>query len=756
MKDKRLKKGLGGLLVAVLLITSIAAVISVAMGDLEPRGHSEPLGLSEHCFSGYKFDNVTHVGLEGWTINVTANGWGSPTVQDKTDENGYWQICVYSDTTTYKVTEVLQPGWTQIVPASGFWDVPAGSVDVYNLNFENININNASIGDYVWYDLDEDGIQDPGEQGIANVTVNLYHHSDPKFVATMKTDTTGYYHFSNLPSANYSLEFVLPDGYGFSPPNRGDDDARDSDSNTCSGKTAVTILDPGEYDLTWDSGMYKTELYCISGYKLDNATGAGLTNWTIFLDANGNGELDNEECRAITTGTEGSATGADGYWEICGLVSGDYTVCEILKPGWTQIDPIGCHEVTITNEDLANINFTNSLPQCGLTVNKRCSVPSPSPGLKSADELKLGCNPTPTPTPTPTPPVFTDDCECMSGTDVEVTYSYEVTNTGDDLTNVIVEDDKLGTIAELSSLARGETQTFTETTTITETTTNTVTVTGEFPDGSECSDTDTTTVTVYEPQCGLVVNKTCSVASSSLRAPVGIAESKLSCTPTPTPPVFTDDCECTAGTEVTYKYEVTNTGPDYLTGVIVYDNLLGNIIPWRPFTINLGPGETRTFTKTKTIFENTTNIVTVTYGEECSDTDTTTVTVYEPETIPGTGTPGYWKNHPEAWPVDTITIGGKTYTKAQAIALMSSPEERDKTYTMFRALVAAKLNVLIGNDDSCIKSTIEAADRWMARYGSFEDRYIVQARSTAWRQGERLYRLLDAYNNGLLCAPHRD
>ncbi|MFT3894745.1 MAG: hypothetical protein QM730_24205 [Anaerolineales bacterium] len=38
---------------------------------------------------------------------------------------------------------------------------------------------------------------------------------------------------------------------------------------------------------------------------------------------------------------------------------------------------------------------------------------------------------------------------------------------------------------------------------------------------------------------------------------------------------------------------------------------------------------------------------------------------------PGTGTPGYWKNHPEAWPVSSITIGEQTFTKDQAIALMT-------------------------------------------------------------------------------------
>lgn len=38
--------------------------------------------------------------------------------------------------------------------------------------------------------------------------------------------------------------------------------------------------------------------------------------------------------------------------------------------------------------------------------------------------------------------------------------------------------------------------------------------------------------------------------------------------------------------------------------------------------------------------------------------------------IPGKGvrTPGYWMNHPEAWPFNSITIGGVTYTTAQAIA----------------------------------------------------------------------------------------
>lgn len=120
---------------------------------------------------------------------------------------------------------------------------------------------------------------------------------------------------------------------------------------------------------------------------------------------------------------------------------------------------------------------------------------------------------------------------------------------------------------------------------------------------------------------------------------------------------------------------------------------------------------------------------------------------------PGTGTPGYWKNHPEAWPVDEITIGGVVYTKAQAIGLMESGD-KDKSFTMFRHLVSAKLNVLAGNDSSCIATTIAAADMWMATYGPAGSG--VAARSVAWKAGEPVAWELDAYNNGDRCAPHRD
>jgi hypothetical protein len=120
---------------------------------------------------------------------------------------------------------------------------------------------------------------------------------------------------------------------------------------------------------------------------------------------------------------------------------------------------------------------------------------------------------------------------------------------------------------------------------------------------------------------------------------------------------------------------------------------------------------------------------------------------------PGTGTPGYWKNHPEAWPVEAITVGGVSYTKAQAIEIIERAG-KDRTLTMFSSLVPAMLNVMIGNDGSCVESTIAAADAWMASVGPVGSG--VHPASLAWKVGEPLHRQLDNYNNGMLGAPHRE
>lgn len=131
-----------------------------------------------------------------------------------------------------------------------------------------------------------------------------------------------------------------------------------------------------------------------------------------------------------------------------------------------------------------------------------------------------------------------------------------------------------------------------------------------------------------------------------------------------------------------------------------------------------------------------------------------------PGDCPGTGTPGYWMNHPEAWPVDEIWIGQVSYSKALAIELMMMPDAGDKTYTMFQALVAAKLNAALGCATVCpgginIAATIAAADAWMFA-NPVGSGVAAGGKNSPWRVGEPLYFVLDQYNNGLYCVPHRD
>lgn len=125
----------------------------------------------------------------------------------------------------------------------------------------------------------------------------------------------------------------------------------------------------------------------------------------------------------------------------------------------------------------------------------------------------------------------------------------------------------------------------------------------------------------------------------------------------------------------------------------------------------------------------------------------------------GVGTPGYWKNHADAWPVQEVTIGGQVYEKDMAIFILDQGEKEsgkhsgDKTYTLGAALICAILNGLVDNDTSCVSDTMLAADTWLADYPVGSN---VRGSSQAWREGEPLYWELDDYNNGLLCGEARD
>lgn len=157
----------------------------------------------------------------------------------------------------------------------------------------------ASLGDFVWHDLDADGVQDPGEPGIPGVTVTLYT-SGGATVGSTVTGAAGDYSFTGLdPDEDYVVEFTLLGG-AFTDADQGGDDAADSDADPTDGRSPVVALDPGQHDPTIDAGVVSlTPSVDIekdtNGDDADNPTGPivpvdSTVTWTYVIT--NDGELD--------------------------------------------------------------------------------------------------------------------------------------------------------------------------------------------------------------------------------------------------------------------------------------------------------------------------------------------------------------------------------------------------------------------------------------------------------------------------------
>ena len=141
-------------------------------------------------------------------------------------------------------------GFTACVPAPT--ERPNNTVDC---GMRVVPIPKSSIGDYVWFDADSNGIQDTDEHGIGGVDVELLN-CDNEILDTLTTDSTGFFLFVNLNQGDYKLHFIPPFGYRFSPPDQGTNDTLDSDANPMTGLTPCVTLGFADQADIWDAGMY--------------------------------------------------------------------------------------------------------------------------------------------------------------------------------------------------------------------------------------------------------------------------------------------------------------------------------------------------------------------------------------------------------------------------------------------------------------------------------------------------------------------
>lgn len=135
------------------------------------------------------------------------------------------------------------------------------------------------IGNFVWEDMNKDGLQNDGETGINSVLVNLYQYNSVtgdfeytgRYTRTGDSHTgkTGYYEFPNVAPGTYKVEFVLPTGYKVAPYNVGEDRELDSNINysnrtdtidngtTTSAIKTEDIVITDKNDFSIDAGLYR-------------------------------------------------------------------------------------------------------------------------------------------------------------------------------------------------------------------------------------------------------------------------------------------------------------------------------------------------------------------------------------------------------------------------------------------------------------------------------------------------------------------
>jgi hypothetical protein len=73
-------------------------------------------------------------------------------------------------------------------------------------------------------------------------------------------------------------------------------------------------------------------------------------------------------------------------------------------------------------------------------------------------------------------------------------------------------------------------------------------------------------------------------------------------------------------------------------------------------------------------------------------------------------TQGYWKNHPNAWPVSSLELGNVTYTKQQALDILATSVNGNGLVALAHQLIATKLNLASGSTSTVVTQAVADAD----------------------------------------------
>jgi len=111
---------------------------------------------------------------------------------------------------------------------------------------------------------------------------------------------------------------------------------------------------------------------------------------------------------------------------------------------------------------------------------------------------------------------------------------------------------------------------------------------------------------------------------------------------------------------------------------------------------------------------------------------------------------GYWKEHPEAWPVESIVLGLQAYNASKLESLLRTPVHRDASMELAHQVIAATLNVAHGAPEPRLASNGRyLAQNLLAEFKG-ELPYDVSSSSAVGQQMIALAKILELYNAGSL------
>ena len=344
--------------------TGLTGVITLDPGENDPTNDAgivpvpDPVGsISDLVFEDLDGDGVQdpgEPGVEGVTVTLLdGNGDPIPGIDPVTTDVDGLYIFGNLPEGPY-IVEFVAPAGTEITDqdqggddaADSDADPTTGRTDVINLGAgENIDtvdaglVPLASLGDFVFFDTDGDGIQDAGEPGVEGVTVNLLDGAGNATGQTTTTDVDGLYSFDDLEPGDYIVEVVEPVDQVFTLQDEGGDDAADSDVDPATGRTGVINLSPGEDDITNDAGLTAPPIARIGNFVWrDNnrdgiqdpgepgIEGVTVTVWSV------------DEFGNLDTIVATPVTDAFGEWTL-NVIPGDYRVFVARPPGAESFSP---------------------------------------------------------------------------------------------------------------------------------------------------------------------------------------------------------------------------------------------------------------------------------------------------------------------------------------------------------------------------------------------------------------------------------